>query len=111
MKKYLATLHTKPERHKKRFALLVSGGTTLAIFALWTMVTFGTGGTLAQNDEPKAEAVKEVSPLESLQMGVAASFAGLRQMLGTMKAGLGEMVDLEADYTEMKSGVLTNYGQ
>ncbi len=117
MKRYLATLHTKPERHKKRFALLVSGATTLLIFSVWGLVNFGTGGLLAQ-DNPQdsvlvANAVqsREVGPLESLKTGMAASWEGLSEIFDTMKAGFGVMTDLEADYTEMKSNVLSDYAQ
>ncbi len=113
MKKYFATLHQKPERHKKRFALLVSGTTTLLIFALWCLVTFGVKGTLAQdfstNSQTNRSQDLEVGPLESLRQGLASSVEGWSQILETMKTGLGMVVGLEADYSENKNGILTNY--
>lgn len=41
MRKYLSELHTKPRHHKKRFAMIVSGVVTLAIFSIWSSVKFG----------------------------------------------------------------------
>jgi hypothetical protein len=110
MKKYLASLKDKPEPHKKRFALLVSGSATLVIFAIWTMVTFG-GGTMDESKKANAQVTKEVSPFASLREGLAASFAGLSEALGGAKATFKEAVDFEADYKEMKGGVLNTYGQ
>lgn len=85
MKKYLATLHTKPDRHKKRFALLVSGGITLAIFTIWCLVTFNTPVVVAEDSQA------EVGPLESLREGMASSIEGLSQVFDTMKAGFGAL--------------------
>ena len=100
MKKYLSTLHTRSENHKKRFAFLVSGGFTLMIFSLWSLATFGTGGTLEQGREVVAqkqetkEEVKEVSPLSSLKGGIATGFAGLSEALEGIFGGLKGAVDL-----------------
>lgn len=111
MKKYLAELHTKPPHHKKRFAFAVSGLVTLIIFSFWTLATFGTGGTLAQNNEVEKASPNEVSPFQSIKMGAAASIEGIKSTFSGLKNGLSEAVDLEADYTEMKDGVLNTYGQ
>lgn len=77
MRKYLATLHTKPDHHKKRFAFLVSGGVTLFLFMIWTLVTFGEGGTLAQTVEENNN--NEVSPFESISAGAGESVHGLQE--------------------------------
>ena len=111
MRKYLSTLHQKPERHKKRFAFLVSGGFTLAIFSLWSLTTFGTGGTLAQNSVEVERAHPEISPLESLKSNLADSLQGLTDAFTAVTEVVGEAADLEADYTEMKTDVLNTYGQ
>lgn len=73
MRQYLATLHTKPPHHKKRFALLVSGTFTLIIFSLWTMTTFAPEG-----DTSVAVNSNEVGPLESLQAGVRDGYESAR---------------------------------
>lgn len=81
MRKYLATLHTKPAHHKKQFALIVSGGFTFFIFVIWLLATFGEGGVLAQNagkNEIK-RAHEEVSPLEYLRAGVAESLDSIKE--------------------------------
>ncbi len=87
MRKYLATLHTKPVHHKKRFALLTSGTFTLIIFAFWSVATFGSGGTLAQNDIESLRANREVGPIESLQANVGESWQGI-------KDGVGELLNI-----------------
>lgn len=83
MRHYLATLHTKPDHHKKRFAFLVSAGVTLTMFTVWSLVTFGTGGTLAQNDPSTTLGASnsqiEVSPFESFREGLASSFDAMKE--------------------------------
>src|SRR3989344_5865914 len=51
MRQYLSTLHKQPPHHKKRFALLASSTITLFIFGVWSLVTFGTGGTMIAENE------------------------------------------------------------
>lgn len=108
MKKYLSTLHQRPDAHKKRFAFITSGLVTLLIFSFWSMVYFGNDHSFDYQTE---RAQKEVSPLSSLKEGAAASFTGLSEAFSGIRYGLKEMVDLESDYAEMKSGVLEIYGQ
>jgi hypothetical protein len=88
MRHYLATLHTRSEEHKRRFAFLVAGSTTLAIFAIWSMATFGNGGYLAKNgNNPDADrAHPEISPLESLRANAASSFGSIRDTVNDLKA-------------------------
>ena len=93
MKKYLAELHTKPDHHKKRFALLASGAFTLVILGVWSLVTFGGDDvTLADGEMP---AKVEVSPFQSLIGGVIASFKSLNGDYDELKQGL-EVVNFEA---------------
>ncbi|MBI2086734.1 MAG: hypothetical protein HYT69_00985 [Candidatus Zambryskibacteria bacterium] len=93
MRKYLATLHRRPVHHKKRFALLVSGGFTLFIFAIWSAVNFPPG-TDPVKSPISDHGAREVSPLESLRSGVATSLTALKE-----------------SFEELKNGVLNTYVQ
>ena len=81
MRKYLATLHTKSQSHKKRFSLLVSGGVTLFIFAMWSMSTFGQSGTLAENKKEREikRTHEEITPLESLRSSTIESLDSIKE--------------------------------
>lgn len=113
MRKYFSTLHQRSESHRRHFALAVSSIVTLSIFSFWSLATFGTGGTLAQNDPQPTTNNRsmEVSPFESFKNGLAASLEGLSGALSSTKDTLKEAVDLEADYQKMRDGVLNTYGQ
>ena len=93
MRQYLATLHTQPPHHKKRFALLTSAGFTLVIFLIWALVNFG--GTTPEVVNGQARSNKEVSPLSSLLGGVMASVRSLSSNFDELKQGL-EVVNFEA---------------
>lgn len=110
MRKYLATLHQRSHEHKKRFALLASGGFTLLIFSFWSVATFGTGGTLAQNNIEVQRAHEEVGPLESIGSTMSASVGAILENFGLLKSEVNK-VNLESDYTEMRNNVLEVYGQ
>jgi hypothetical protein len=107
MRKYLAELHMKPPHHKKRFAFAVSGIITLFIFSIWTLATFGTGGTLAQSDEVNRPKQHEVGPLENIKLGMAASLEGIKNSF----SGIKNILDIEPDNTELRGSVLNTYGQ
>lgn len=107
MRHYLATLHTRSHRHKKNFAMAVSGGITLMIFGFWTLANFGQGGILANRADESAKP-KEVSPLESLRESMAASFEGLKDNFSELKSGFGS-VDFEATYDKLKGGAIDTY--
>lgn len=112
MRKYLATLHEKPEHHKKRFALLTSGVVTLFIFGVWSLVNFGLseGGILARDtEENQTGRVAEVSPLGSLRMSLAATFSAFRGTVEEMKDSLTG-VDLERD-GDFRDGAIDSYGR
>ena len=113
MRQYLSTLHQKPAHHKKRFAFLVSAGMTLAIFTVWSLVTFGTGGTLAQDKQQLTtnDQQLEVGPLESFKESLAATWEGVKESFDGLSGGIQGAVDLESDYTEMRDNVLNIYGQ
>lgn len=85
MRHYLATLHKRPDHHKKRFALVVSGSFTLLIFAIWILVNFG-------GPEPTPasanKSIEESSPIVSLMRGFG---TGLQALFG----GEGREAELE----------------
>ena len=106
MRKYLSTLHTRPEHHKRRFALLTSSIVTLFIFTIWSFVNFGTTGeVVAENSQEN-----EVSPFESLRSNIASSFAAIGESFSQLKSGFNSP-DLEKGYEELKGGALDTYGR
>ncbi len=123
MRKYLSTIHQRSDTHKKNFAFAVSGGTTLMIFAIWTMVNFGNGGVMAQgNQQPttnnpqlatnNSQLVAEVSPLQSIGASVSSTFDAIGRAWGEMKNSFGGVsdFDLNASYEEMKGKTINTYG-
>ena len=111
MRKYLSSLKHRSDSHKKHFALAVSSGVTLSIFSLWALANFGAGGPLAGEAQPAAVArANEVSPLDSLKKGMSEGFQGISDTLQSIKEGVSDSIDFEADYTEMKTNVLNIYG-
>jgi hypothetical protein len=109
MRKYFATLHTRPDHHKKRFALLVSGTTTLAIFAVWTLVRFGTG-TPVDPVVATAPVVEDTSasagsPLQTLRASASDAWSVLSGGIDKAKEGL-QAVDLQNSYTEVRNGAI-----
>ena len=113
MRQYLATLHKPSPQHKKHFALGVSGGVTLVIFALWSVVNFGSNGTIAKSGVEVERAHPEVSPLESLRTNVASSFQGIIESFSGLKNEV-EKVKVETQtanpYTDLRSNQLEIYG-
>src|SRR3989344_2117267 len=93
MRKYLAELHTKPDHHKKRFALLVSASFTLILLGTWSLVKMAGDERLVAQGEPSKV---EGSPFQSLIGGVLASFQSLRGDFDELKEGL-EVVNFEAN--------------
>ena len=124
MKKYLTTLHTKSDAHKKRFALLTSGSATLLIFALWSTVHFATYGSVTANHASESK-VAEVSPFASLRANVATGLEGLSATFGSLKQNVvtgveqlqiptsqtQEATSTEASYTQLQNGQIEIYGQ
>ncbi len=119
MRTYISTLHQRSDGHKKRFALAVSGGVTMIIFSIWTLVNFGQGGVLAQNENElvnsnsqKVAEVSEVSPLESIGASVSSSFAALKKAWGDLTTGMDQLgdFDINGSYEEMKERTINTYG-
>lgn len=94
MRHYLATLHKRPDHHKRRFALLASGSITVLIFVAWALVTFGNGGTLAENNNDPERANPEIGPIDSLRAGASESLDALGN-----------------SFKDLKSGVFNTYGE
>ena len=108
MRKYLATLHTKPDHHKKRFAFLASATITLFIFAVWSLVNFGTKSEVVAEETRETE----VSPLESFSASIASSFQAIRDSFMELKGGVNINQDtIEGGYKELRNGALDTYGQ
>ncbi|MDB5266487.1 MAG: hypothetical protein JWN89_302 [Parcubacteria group bacterium] len=108
MRHYLATVHTRSHSHKKRFAFLISGGITLSIFMIWSLFTFssfGNDATLAENAAPIENTGP--SPFESLQGGVAASVASLKDQFNAVKGNV-KAVNLQSEYERMRTDALNS---
>lgn len=110
MRHYLSTLHTRSDQHKKAFALAVSGGVTLSIFLVWSMVTFSPfsdGAQIAEDTNAPIELApsSEVSPFQNLKSGVAASFEAVREGLDSAKGNI-KQVDLQSEYEKVKTDTL-----
>lgn len=86
MKTYLKELHTKPDNHKRRFALLVSGGFTALMFATWFVVKFGGAPEVAKVEEgPVNLAAVEASavgiaPFDNVLRGISDSWNSLQEI-------------------------------
>ena len=105
MRKYLATLHKRPDHHKKNFAMGVSGGVTLSIFAVWMVVNFGaTPPAVAQQ-----ASVHEVGPFESLGQSLGSTWGALKESFGELTESLGG-VDVKSGYEDLKDKTLEEYG-
>ncbi|MEX0932466.1 MAG: hypothetical protein WDZ61_01040 [Parcubacteria group bacterium] len=110
MRRYLSTLHKKPDHHKKRFAFLTSASFTLAIFAVWSLVNFGlpdTSGEVAVNNTDKSERNLTLEPVKN---GVAAAFKAIGGTYNDAKQGL-EQVDFEGEYEDMRGRAYESYGR
>lgn len=122
MKRYIQTIHTRSDAHKKRFAFGVSSGFTILLFTFWFLARFGVPGNdiVAEQDTlPRASdriavtpgrAIENTAtPFDTIGSGVASAYAAFKVRFGEAKKAL-EAVDIEAEYQEMKSGALpTDY--
>lgn len=107
MRKYLRELYKKSERHKRNFALLVSGGVTLLIFGVWSAVEFGGEENLAR-EVSQDESWDEITPFESLRDNIASSLEAIKGSARALKQSV-ENIDLELEYEEMRDNALENY--
>lgn len=114
MKKYLSTIHQRSPAHKRRFALLVSGGVTLIIFSIWSLVVFGNGNAIVANQpsDLSGPTVVEnnpntVSPFDDVKGGIANSIDAVKQQFDQIKQAVGS-VNLQNKYQETRDQALTN---
>ena len=75
MSQYLSNLKQKPDHHKRRFALMVSGIFTLAIFGLWSLAHVGSLHPVVA--EGQGTEVSAPSPLSALWSGTATAFKAI----------------------------------
>ncbi len=102
----MRTIHQRSHAHKQRFALLTSGGITLMIFGIWSLVVFG--GRTAQVAEAPVVEVKAVdaeSPFEGLKGGVANSFNAVKEQAEKIKETIAN-VNVETKYQEVRNEAL-----
>jgi len=110
MRRYLATLHKRPDHHKKNFALAVSGGVTLSMFAIWLFVNFGQTASPQLAQANAHQAVHEMGPLESLGASLGSSWGALKESFGSLTESFGG-VDVKGGYEELKTKTLDQYGR
>ena len=110
MQKYLTDLPGRSDEHKRRFALFVSSGLTLFIFAIWSLVRFGIPASeqaiVAENYEAE-EARDESEMFERLGTGVSAAYLSLKERFID---GFSS-ININEEYEEMRREGLDNYGR
>ncbi len=108
IKKYLATLHTKPEHHKKRFSFLVAASFTLLIFTVWSSVKFGdTSSTVARVEEVEEPRNEAMSPLDGLRASLSDGWSLVKGEMDKASQGL-ESVDIQNSYSDIRNDALSN---
>ncbi|KKQ83302.1 MAG: hypothetical protein UT07_C0006G0010 [Parcubacteria group bacterium GW2011_GWB1_38_8] len=93
MRRYLATLHNKPESHKKRFAFISASVVTLFIIGIWSLTIFGVEEELSYNTRFNDAKKQEVSPFQSLRMNLGTSFESLK---GDFQGVIDDLDSLES---------------
>lgn len=86
MRRYIENLKDKPDHHKQRFALLVSGVFTLAIFGVWSFVVFHKTPQVPVAVMQQVQ--YEPSPLSSLRTSFASAFEAIRGNVGELKGAI-----------------------
>lgn len=120
MKRYLQTLHTRPDAHKKRFALVVSGTITVIIFLIWSFVSFNNAQTIANASDTNSDNLaavetsnqsdqNAVTPFQDLMSGIGSAVDALKQGLGQVKQA-ASLVNLNQDYQNVRNDALPNNG-
>jgi hypothetical protein len=84
MRKYLKELPNKSRGHRKRFALLASGGFTLLVFVIWSAVKFDRVPEVADTTGPvNLAAVSEAAPpFETIFSGIKSYWQALTNLKG-----------------------------
>ncbi|MHB1330400.1 MAG: hypothetical protein ACYCY6_00295 [Minisyncoccota bacterium] len=83
MKKYLSELPNKSPKHKKRFAILVSGTFTLIVFTLWSMVNLSDEPQVVKDNTGPVNlaATIQSTPLENIFDNIKDSWGNLTKLL------------------------------
>jgi hypothetical protein len=104
MKKYLAEIHTKSPKHKKRFAFFVSLGVTLIIFGVWMFVKFNGLSNFNTQDNTNIQTA-EITPINNLTSGIANSLEAIKSTVGELKNAVSA-TNLQDQYNNMKNQAL-----
>ena len=107
MRTYLATLHKRSDKHKKRFALVTAGSFTLLIFAIWALATFGEKEVTTASAN---QAVEEANPFGPLLRGFQAGFEMIKGTPEDFENQI-EVINVEGSYRAPETGNLNTYGQ
>ncbi len=107
MKEYLKTIHQRSSAHKRRFALLVSGGATLFIFGIWSLVVFGSKGVTVADTTTQAGNQNVVSSFEDIKGGVANSLEAVKNQVNQVKQAI-TTTNVENKYQEVRDQALSN---
>ena len=106
MRRYISTIHTRSDAHKKRFALGVSGLVTLMIFGVWSVFTFDMfKGSVIAEIEGNQNTASAIEPLENVSNGLGESFKVLKDQFNTMKGSI-KSVDFDSEYEKIRSEAL-----
>jgi hypothetical protein len=125
---YLNTLHTRSDKHKKRFAFAVSLGCTLMIFSIWSFVRLATPGTATAGTTPPqnaavllavdngdgtqqadntVETVQGPTPFENFKSGLESSVKALKDGFSQAKDGAAAIQDkIQGEYTEVRTNTI-----
>jgi len=114
MKKYLSTIHQRSPAHKRHFALVVSGGITLIIFGLWSLVVFGNKNPILAENPSSGVVVSTTidnsnvsSPFDDISSGVASVFEAIKNQFFQVKQSVNS-IDVQNKYEEVRNQALTN---
>lgn len=99
MRRYIEELKKRPDHHRQRVALGVSGGITAIIFVLWVSVTVpNTAQTFAREEKQE----KKDTPISVLSQGAAQVYQAVKQNISDVSQNT---VDLQSEYEKMKQEV------
>ena len=118
MRKYLATIHTRSDKHKKRFAFVSSAAVTLIIFGVWSAIEFKPQDIVASNNQLIPTQVAGASaalqgglqtdpesPFEALKGGFQNIFSALKQGVDQTKTTI-QSVDVNQQYQAVRNEAL-----
>lgn len=100
--RYLNHIKSRPEHHRRRYALGISALITAAIAIVWLsiIVPHGTSQIVTQKEattKPQGD-----TPIVTLQRGVAQAFEAMQ---GIFKGATDKSLNLQDEYNKMKNQV------